>query len=260
MLGRRDPFTEWDAAYVLGALTPAERRDYEEHLSGCVRCATAVAELAGMPGMFARVPQDDGRRPAVPAVSAEPPAPRAASGPDQAALSRIIATAHRRRVRRRIWALTVGVAAAALVAAIALILPTMAGSTAAPTLVAMKTVHASPLTAEVRLVAEPWGTRIEATCSLARSALAPAPTAAAVATAPPGSAGASAAQAAAKSVGDYRISVTDRAGKRTQLATWRERPGVTATPTATTSLKRSEIVSIEIDTTGGTVLLRGRMP
>ena len=28
-----DPYREWDAAYVLGALAPAERRDFEAHLA-----------------------------------------------------------------------------------------------------------------------------------------------------------------------------------------------------------------------------------
>ena len=28
-------FAEWDSAYVLGALSPAERREYEEHLETC---------------------------------------------------------------------------------------------------------------------------------------------------------------------------------------------------------------------------------
>ena len=33
-----DPYAEWDAAYVLGALSPAERLEFEGHLSGCGRC------------------------------------------------------------------------------------------------------------------------------------------------------------------------------------------------------------------------------
>ncbi len=31
-------FAEWDSAYVLGALSPAERREYEEHLETCETC------------------------------------------------------------------------------------------------------------------------------------------------------------------------------------------------------------------------------
>src|SRR4029450_13226426 len=37
-----DKFAQWDAAYVLGALSPAERREFEEHLSSCKSCQAAV--------------------------------------------------------------------------------------------------------------------------------------------------------------------------------------------------------------------------
>jgi anti-sigma factor RsiW len=51
-----DRYAEWDAAYVLGGLSPAERNEFEQHLAGCERCRTAVGELAGMPGLLAQVP------------------------------------------------------------------------------------------------------------------------------------------------------------------------------------------------------------
>ena len=38
----------WDAAYVLGALSEADRGEYEEHLADCMSCREAVAELAGV--------------------------------------------------------------------------------------------------------------------------------------------------------------------------------------------------------------------
>ncbi|MCZ2263463.1 anti-sigma factor family protein, partial [Isoptericola sp. QY 916] len=58
MTAPTDPYREWDAAYVLGALSPADRRDYEEHLAGCDACRAAVAELAGLPGLLASVPAE----------------------------------------------------------------------------------------------------------------------------------------------------------------------------------------------------------
>ena len=51
-----DRYAQWDAAYVLGSLSGAERREYEAHLEQCPSCRRAVAELAGMPGLLARVP------------------------------------------------------------------------------------------------------------------------------------------------------------------------------------------------------------
>ncbi|WP_322937576.1 anti-sigma factor family protein [Nocardioides bizhenqiangii] len=51
-------FSTLDAAYVLGSLAPAERADFERHLSGCDECARSVRELAGLPGLLARVPAE----------------------------------------------------------------------------------------------------------------------------------------------------------------------------------------------------------
>ncbi|MCU1526597.1 MAG: hypothetical protein JWP75_360, partial [Frondihabitans sp.] len=53
-----DRFADWDAAYVLGSLSPAERRDYEDHLATCYDCSRSVAEFAAMPGLLAALPKD----------------------------------------------------------------------------------------------------------------------------------------------------------------------------------------------------------
>ncbi|WP_082168937.1 zf-HC2 domain-containing protein [Mycolicibacterium chlorophenolicum] len=39
----------WDAAYVLGSLCSAERREFEAHLGLCASCRAAVAELSDLP-------------------------------------------------------------------------------------------------------------------------------------------------------------------------------------------------------------------
>ncbi len=50
------PMAELDGAYVLGALAPAERLSYEKHLASCAECRESVQEMAGLPGLLARVP------------------------------------------------------------------------------------------------------------------------------------------------------------------------------------------------------------
>jgi hypothetical protein len=50
-----DRYREWDAAYVLGALSPEERLEFEEHLAECADCTAAVAESAGVPGVLRRL-------------------------------------------------------------------------------------------------------------------------------------------------------------------------------------------------------------
>jgi len=51
----RCTYAHTDAAYVLGALVPSERAEYEAHLSGCASCRQAVAEVAVLPGLLARL-------------------------------------------------------------------------------------------------------------------------------------------------------------------------------------------------------------
>jgi hypothetical protein len=50
-----DRYREWDAAYVLGALSPEERLEFEAHLEQCPDCTAAVAESAGIPGVLRRL-------------------------------------------------------------------------------------------------------------------------------------------------------------------------------------------------------------
>ena len=40
-----DEFRDWDAAYLIGALSPADRAAYEEHLAGCGKCTEYLAQL-----------------------------------------------------------------------------------------------------------------------------------------------------------------------------------------------------------------------
>jgi anti-sigma factor RsiW len=53
-----DEYREWDAAYLLGALSSADRRAYEEHLQTCDECSAGVASLADMPAVLAALPND----------------------------------------------------------------------------------------------------------------------------------------------------------------------------------------------------------
>jgi RNA polymerase sigma-70 factor (ECF subfamily) len=53
-----DAYRDWDVAYVLGSLSPSDRKDYERHLAACASCANQVASLAGIPGILSAVPRD----------------------------------------------------------------------------------------------------------------------------------------------------------------------------------------------------------
>lgn len=47
-----------DAAYVMGALSPADRRGYEEHLRSCEDCQASVQRIAGLPGLLSLTSQE----------------------------------------------------------------------------------------------------------------------------------------------------------------------------------------------------------
>jgi anti-sigma factor RsiW len=49
------------AAYVLGALDPAERRAVEHHLADCDACAEEVARFMPLPGLLGRVSEPEAR-------------------------------------------------------------------------------------------------------------------------------------------------------------------------------------------------------
>lgn len=106
------------AAYVLGALEPAERSAFEAHLPSCERCRAESTEFAGLPGLLGRLSAADAA-----AVSTPEPAD------DEAALNRLLAhVAARRRARRRRNLLSVAAAVVLLAGAGAGIAAGVSGS------------------------------------------------------------------------------------------------------------------------------------
>jgi hypothetical protein len=205
-----DPYREWDVAYVLGSLSPAEREEYEEHLSTCDSCTAAVAALDGIPGILSAVPHEQ----AVELLDDDAPADLMPS------LARA-ARSSRRWSRIRIGAALVGAAAVGAVLAVVLRAPEPAPAPQALQTVLTQTIP-SPVTASVTLVEEPWGTRIDVKCDYAI---------------PSGGQGRNLA---------YSLYVVDSAGTATQVGTWSAGPGTSMTPTATTDVPRANITRIEI--------------
>lgn len=52
-------YSKWDAAYVLGSLSVADRREFETHLAQCPLCREAVHTLAEMPAVLSLLDRED---------------------------------------------------------------------------------------------------------------------------------------------------------------------------------------------------------
>jgi anti-sigma factor RsiW len=216
-----DRYAEWDGAYVLGALSSGERLEFETHLERCDDCAGRVAELAGMPGVLARLD-----RPSAEALR-DLPAEPAGMGSGPGAVAHLAKQVHR---RRRLVALAG--AAAIVVAALggAAVGAVPAGPAAAATRLAP--VHGSAVSAQLTATGVAWGTKLAWSCTY-----------------PSG-------RADAYSGASYRLVVTTTAGRTAVVATWGAHGDRASGLAAATSIPRSAIRSVDIRTDTGTVLAR----
>jgi len=224
-----DPYHEWNGAYVLGSLPPGERREYEQHLSGCPACARAVASLAGMAGILSTVPAASAM-----ALLADDAGATATDSP-AGALATLLRAAHgeRRRARIRSAALMAAVAAETALATVQLVRPGAPDTPTRPTSrPAMAQTTPSPITADAVLIPQAWGTRIEGTCRYARPSAGTAKTFA------------------------YALYVTTEDGVSTAVASWSAAPGSEMAFTATTMIPVQRISSVDIRLLDrGTILL-----
>lgn len=148
-----EQFAHLDGAYVLGALSPEERYDFEQHLRDCPECQANVGELAGLPGLLSKVPVEQARA----TVSEQPP---------PTLLPNLLQRASRERTRTRRTTVASWLATAAAVIALALVSIPWTGGQSAETfpteLTAMSSGMSTKMSAHVEGVA--WGTQIDIQC------------------------------------------------------------------------------------------------
>ncbi len=204
-----DPYRDWDAAYLLGALSAQDRRAYEEHLRTCADCSAEVASLAGVPGTLAMLPGDRAL------ATLDPTPPNLLPG-----LVRAV-TRDRRKPRLRVAGLVAATAATAAAIGAVVAVPLAREEPEGDYVVLAQTV-ASKLTADARLVEERWGTTIEISCRYDELAT------------------------PSERARGYDLFVTDQAGRTTMIASWTASPGTTVRPAATTKLHLAEIRALDI--------------
>lgn len=221
-------YADWDSAYVLGALSPAERREYEEHLETCDACRRSVAELSAMPGLLARLSADRAQ-----ALLEEPDG--AIATPHPALLDAVRREGRRRRIRRTRTRIALAAAAAVVVIAAVAVPFALTRPAADRQFVAFETVADRPVTASAVLTPVDWGTRIELDCTYETT---------------PG-------EDHSAEGWPYALVVIDREGRSTEVSTWRATPGATARLEAGSALPVDEIASLEIRAVAsGDVLMR----
>jgi hypothetical protein len=226
-----DRYATWDASYVLGSLSSAERREFEAHLETCPRCRAAVAELSGIPALLAMLDLEDVR--ALDEEHAETPPLR----PEvlDTVLDRV---RWRRRRSRWLTSAAVGVAAALLAIAVVIaIRPATMGLENYPPQASgqgleMTKVSPTPIAATITLTGYGWGTRIDMACTYGDWGQRDAPP---------------------QNLG---MVIVGRDGSHTQVATWLGLSGATALPSANTPMQKDEIAAVQlVSPDNGKVLL-----
>ena len=234
-----------DGAYVLGALSPEDRVAFERHLPGCPECAQSVREMAGLPGLLARVP-----------IEILDPDKLPTPVPDT--LLPALVRRVRRSQRRRTWITTGLVAAAAAIAIGAAGIATLGGDddgstagpgvtsaptapsttpTAGPTTAApvlMTPVGSEPISGWLSLTQVGWGTRLDLECSYA----------------------AESDDYRDPSWSTYTMVVHTADGGTEQVASWKAVPGKTMRLSAATASDADDITDVEVRTAAGDTVLR----
>jgi hypothetical protein len=210
----------WDGSYVIGALSPAERLEFEHHLAGCKECARAVREVAGLPGLLAGVE---------PAVLEHAPEDH----PLPASLLPALLDGVRRSRRRR-GLVAVGLVAATLTAIAVPVAVTTATRDDTPPVAqpsvgrVMAPVGTVPVRARLAVQQVAWGTRLDLTCTYARDDRYQLP----------------------RTV-TYGLFVENRQGGTERVGTWRALDGRTMQVTAATATDRRDIRSVQVRTADG---------
>jgi anti-sigma factor RsiW len=234
-LSGHDEYAMWDAAYVLGSLSSAERREFEAQMADCPLCRSAVGELSGMPALLSQLDRDE-----LAGIDLQiDHAGRIGEKqllPDEL-LPTLLAKVSWRRRRSRIVTWTAGAAAAAVLAIGVLVGVAGHYPTSVPTrpqasvsVQPMAQVGTNKLASTVSLSSQQWGTFISMDCVCLAPLNAQHDTLAMV--------------------------VVGRDGSHTRMATWVANPGHTATPASSISTPVDQIASVQVvSADNGEVLL-----
>ena len=216
-----DDLAEWDAAYVLGALSLEERRTYEGYLAANPARAAELTELAGMPGILNALSRDE----AVALTDLAGAAPVDTS--DNVASLAQAAAKRQRKSRRNFLAGAVASAAALLIAGGVVGATVIPRSSAPVETVALQPMQATPregLTAQLAVTEKKWGTELNWACEYTKDW--------------------------SRNVASYDLVVTTHDGKQTAVGSWKPAGDEAAGLSAATSIPTAQIRTIDIRESG----------
>jgi hypothetical protein len=218
-----DDLAEWDAAYVLGALSLEDRRAYESYLAANPARAAELTELAGMPGILNALSREE----AVALTDLAGAAP-AEDQPDNITSLAHAAAKRQRRTRRTMLAAAVASAAALLIAG-GVVGSTVFSRSAPPSVetVAMQPMQPTPrggLTAQLAVTEKKWGTELNWACEYTKDW--------------------------SRNVESYDIVVTTHDGTQYVVGSWKPAGDEAAGLSAAMSIPKSQIRAVDIRVTG----------
>ncbi len=218
-----------DGAYVLGALAPAERAAYEQHLSGCPSCRESVAQIAVLPGLLRRLDPQEATEPLAESVDRLP-----------RLIERVNVVRRKRARQRRLSTVSLVTLCLALLAGMVLTVLQNGHSPSPiwsnPPLVAMRQVAPAPeVTAEVAVRTVPGGVEVAMHCLYPADGKSARPW-------------------------TFRLVALGSDGATEQVASWVASPGEEVSLTGVTRYAMKDLVRLELRSRDGTPLLAYDLP
>jgi hypothetical protein len=216
-----DDIAHWDAAYALGALSAADRREYEAYLAANPDRAAGLSEFTELASILDALSPKEAL-----ALLDEPDSQ--VEEPKTLDFMPALAQAAERRQRRsrRNVMLMMTATAAAFLAVGVIVTATIAGrsQSSTPTLSAMGQSGRPGVTAELAVTEKKWGTRLDWQCQYTKDW--------------------------SRNVASYDMVVTTVDGTQTTVGSWRPEGSETTGLAAATVIPKSQIRSVDIRVAG----------
>lgn len=219
---RPEDLTEWDAAYIFGALNSEERRTYEKYLAANPERSAELTGLVGMPDILNVLSPEE----ALALTDLPGSAPPQDRHDNVASFARAAAGQQRRSRRAGLAVVVAAAAGLAIVGGVvgATVFPRTTGSVQTVAMAPMQPGSRPGLTAQLAVTEKKWGTELNWACEYTKDW--------------------------SREVESYDIVVTTRSGGQMVVGSWRPAGDEATGLSAATSVPTSEIRTVDIRVSG----------